>query len=408
MGEVFSQILSIHLISTVLFSVVYIGLALMTPALRAHLDIVFIGLLIMYSNVFMIEWFYQGIERFSYITTRAVIVRTLSVVFLFVFLKPGSHPVVYYGISASGFVITGILNMFFLRGKIKVVLKLSGLKQHLKPLSIILGSTLAVSVYLLMDNIILGFIKNETAVGIYSTAIRIVKIPFAVIVAISTVIIPQVSRAFHDNNQEEVKSLIHKSFSFICLLGIPITAGMFISSSFLVHKFAGDKFLGAIVAVKILAPVIMLVGLNNIFGFQILTPLGKEKYLLRAVIIGMFVSIGFNLCLIPLFSYIGAAITNLFTECVVTLFCYIFVRKYLTVRFDLKILLQCILGAAFFFLIAYFVRRININTDLREIIIIISCAAFYSIYTWFFIENIYVVNFKYLIIKRLPFGKPGK
>ena len=198
----------------------------------------------MFSNVFMIEWFYQGIEKFSYITTRALIVRSLSVVFLFVFLKPGSNPVVYYSISASGFVITSILNMYFLKKYVKLSFKFSGLKQHIKPLSVILGSTLAVSVYLLMDNIILGFIKNETAVGIYSTAIRIVKIPFAVIVAISTVIIPQVSRAFNENNQIEVRSLLHKSFSFICLLGVPIAVGMFISSSFLVHKFAGDKLPG--------------------------------------------------------------------------------------------------------------------------------------------------------------------
>ena len=304
-----------------------------------------VGIVIMFSNVFLIEWFFQGIEKFSYITARSLAVRTLSVIFLFVFLKQGSDPIIYYLISASGFVITSALNMTFLKKHIRVRFENFGFTTHLKPLSIILGSTLAVSVYLLMDNIILGFIKNDTAVGIYSTAIRIVKIPFAVIVAISTVIIPQISRAYGSNDLEEVKILINKSFSFICLFGVPIAAGLFISSWFLVHNFAGDRFEQSVLPVKILSPVIMLVGLNNIFGFQILTPMGKEKYLLKAVVIGMVFSLVSNLCLIPLFSFVGAAITSLLTECVVTFFCFLFVRKYIKVIFDSKFFFQCVIGA---------------------------------------------------------------
>jgi O-antigen/teichoic acid export membrane protein len=401
LSRVFSEILLIHLVSTCIFSVIYITCALTIPTLKAHLSIVWVGIIMLFSNFFLIEWFFQGIENFKYITTRALIVRVLSVIFLFVFLKPGADPVVYYAISASGLVITSILNMFFLRRHLTFKFRHFNFKEHLKPLSIILGSTLAVSVYLLMDNIILGFIKNENAVGIYSTAVRIVKIPFAVIVAISTVIIPQVSMAYSENDIEKVKLLIHKSFSFICLFGIPIAAGIYISSSFLVHNFAGNKFSGSIVPVRILSPVIILVGLNNIFGFQILTPIGKEKFLLRAVVIGMFVSLTLNLCLIPLFSYIGAAVTNLLTEAIVTLFCYIFVRKYITIKFDLTIFLQCTLGAAFFFIIAFLIRGTSISFNFREIIIIISCIIFYSVYTWFFINNIYVLNFKQMIISRI-------
>ncbi|GAB2700837.1 hypothetical protein GCM10027037_27210 [Mucilaginibacter koreensis] len=401
LSKIFNEILSIHFVSTCIFSIIYLACAFTLPALRVHLDIVLVGIVILMANVFMIEWLYQGIEQFSYITTRALIVRVLSVIFLFVFLKPGSNPVIYYGISASGFVITSILNMFFLKKHVKLKFTSFNFKEHLKPLAVILGSNLAVSVYLLMDNMILGFIKNESAVGIYSTAIRIVKLPFAVIVAISTVIIPQVSQAFRDQDTERVQSLIDKSFSFICLLGIPIAAGLYISSSFLVHNFAGPKFSGAVGAVQILSPVIMLVGLNNICGFQILTPIGKEQYLLRAVIIGMVTSLVLNLCLIPVFSYTGAAVTSLLTECVVTFFCYYFVRKFITIRFDSKIFIQCTLGVIAFFPIAYLIRNsLNVNFNIKEIIIILSCAAFYALYTWFFVKNIYVLNFKQLIINK--------
>ncbi len=407
LAAVFNQIMLIHFVATCIFSIVFLTFSILTPALHAHLNIVGVGILMMFANVFMIEWFFQGIEKFRYITIRALIVRTLSVVFLFVFLKPGSDPVIYYGISASGFIITAALNMFFLSKTVKVRFIKSGLKQHLKPLSIILGSTLAVSVYLLMDNIILGFIKGNTAVGIYSTAVRIVKIPFAIIAAISSVIVPQVSKAYRDSDTAKIKLLIHKSFSFICVLGIPIAAGLFISSSFLVQKFAGNKFLGSILPVQILSPVILLVGLNNILGFQILTPFGKEKYLLRAVIIGMFFSLGLNLCLIPWLSFTGAAITNLLTECVVTFFCYIYVSKFISFDYDLKVIFQSIIGAGVFFPIAYLVRKAPVSTDLREIMVILSCGLFYVLYVWFFLKNSYVSNFKQLISQRLFSTKPA-
>jgi O-antigen/teichoic acid export membrane protein len=309
--------------------------------------------------------------------------------------------VVYYLISASSFYVTSAFNIFFLKKHVKISFSRPNLKAHLMPLIIILSSTLAVSVYLLMDNIILGFIKNDTAVGIYSTAIRIVKIPFTIIVAISSVIVPQVSQAFHDGDVEKIRLLIHKSFSFICLCGIPIAVGIFISSAFLVHKFAGDRFSDAIIPVRILSPVILLVGLNNILGFQILTPIGKEKYLLSAVAIGMCFSLILNIILIPFFSYMGAAITNLLTECVVTLVCYLFVGRFIKIWFNIKIALQCAVGASFFFPIAYTIRSLHLNYNVTEICVIITCTVFYGLYINFFIKNEYVINFKQAVFNKV-------
>lgn len=400
LAKIFNEILLIHLISTCIFSVIYVGLALSVQELRGHMDMVAVGVLIMFSNVFLIEWFYQGIENFSYITARSLIVRTLSVIFLFAFLKPGSNPIIYYLISASGYYVTSILNMFYIKKHVKIKLSKLNLRDHLKPLVIILSSTLAVSVYLLMDNIILGFIKDEKAVGFYSTAIRIVKIPFTIIVAISSVIIPQVSQAFKNNDEDKIRLLIHKSFSFICLFGIPITAGIFISASFLVHKFAGEKFTESIVLVQILSPIILLVGLNNIFGFQILTPMGKEKYLLWAVIIGMIFSVTVNLLLIPVLSYKGAAITNLLTECIVTIACYLYVSRFFKVWFNLKVALQCTFGAALFFPIAYLIRSMHLNYNITEIGIIFICGIFYVVYVNVFMNNEYVISFKQSVFNK--------
>jgi O-antigen/teichoic acid export membrane protein len=400
-NKIFNEIITIHIICTCLFAAIYITAAFFIPVLKSHFHLVLLGIVIMFSNIFMIEWFFQGIEQFRFLTIRSLTVRVLSIVFLFVFLRPGSSPVMYYGITAASYAINASLNIVFLRKHAKLGLVTSGFRQHIKPLTIILGSSLAVSVYVLMDNIILGFFKGEIAVGIYSTSVRIVKIPFAIIVAISTVIIPQVSRAFSENNEEEAKQLIHKSFTLICLTCIPVSIGMFLSSGFLVQSFAGPKFVAASIPLEILSPIIMLVALNNIFGFQVLTPLGKEKLLLRAVVIGMVFSISANLFVIPLLSYTGAALVNLLTEVIVTIACYVYMRRYSKVALDVKVFLQCLAGALLFIPVAFLVKDINASYIIQQISLIVICVVIYVVYVWFFVRNVYLENFKVEVLKKI-------
>lgn len=401
LNKLVSEIFSIHIVSTIIFSIIYLVAALSIPALRSNIEIVFVGIGVMFFSTLGCEWFFQGIEKFGYITGRALILRVLSIIFLFVFLHKDSPPVIYYVIGATPAFLGGILNQYNLNKKINLKLTTVALKKHIKPLLFILSSTLAVSVYLLLDNIILGLMKGDAAVGIYSTALKIVRIPMAIIGAMSAAIVPAITRAFSMHDNEKVAVLIQKSFSFVCVAIIPIAFGMIISSSFLVETFAGKKFEASEFSLKTLSPVILLIGLNNIFGVQLLTPLGKEKFFFIAVSGGMVCSIVLNLFLIPSFSFVGAAITNLCTEVVVTLLCFYFVRKYIAVSFDMKIFFQCLFAASMFFPIAFLIHQFHFSYILTELLIIISSTVFYITFIWLFIKNEYVDNIKHLLLSKL-------
>jgi len=398
-----SEMLIFHFISTFIFTVFYLIAALVLPDLKNHLNLIFIGIGILFLNVISVEWFFIGIEKFQYISIRSLVSKVISVILLFVFLKKGSSSTVYYLIGASGPAINSIYNFIIFNKYCKV--KVTGLtiKKHLKPLATIFGSSLAASVYLLMDNIILGFIKGEEEVGLYSTAVRIAKVPLALIGAISAVIIPQISFAFSKGNFDEIKSLVNKSYSYISVAGIPIAFGLYVASSFLVHSFAGEKFIGAIIALQILSPVIILVGLNNLFAIQILAAMDKEDLLLRSVVAGMIFSLAVNIALIPLLSYKGAAITNLLTELVVTLVAYFYVHRHINIDITLnkKVFLQCLAGAAAFIPIAYGIRSLSLNYILQEILVILCCIGFYLTYLWFFVKNIYIDNIKVIVLNKL-------
>ena len=402
--KTFNEIFLIHIISTGLFASIYLVSAIILPQLRTHLDLVAIGILMMSAGVLSAEWLFQGTEKFSYITFRSLLVRCLSVIFLFVFLRRDSPPIVYYSIMASGITLNGLINIFYLRRTIKIRFVNLELKKHIRPLVIILGSTLAVSVYLLMDNVILGFIKGVREVGIYAVALRIVRLPLGIIGAVNGVILPQISRDYVKKDFAGIQKLIDKSFSLICVTGFPITFGLFVASSFLIQIFGGPKFENSIIALKILAPLVLINGIGNIICIQLLAPMGKEKYLFKSYIIGMVFSLLSNIILIKYFSYKGACIGMVATEIVATAVCYYYLQKIISIKFDYKILSQCLLGVLFFFPIVFIANKFVANLNLNGIVIIAGCGIFYVIYVWFFVKNIYIINIKDTILLKI-FGK---
>jgi O-antigen/teichoic acid export membrane protein len=400
-NKVASEILTIHVASAIIFSICYLICGLVVPTLRQHLDLVFVGIGLIFINVFSVDWFFQGMQKFKYIGLRSLFSKTLSVVCLYVFLRKGSPSIVYYLIGASGPAFNSLLNMINFRKYCKLQFSNLSFRPHIKPLVTILSSSLAASVYFLLDSIILGFIKGDVAVGIYSTALRIARIPFAIIGAIAGVMIPQVSYAYSNQNFDEIKAIIHKSFSFICVVGMPIAVGMYLMSDSLIMWFAGSSFMEAALVIKILSPLIIIVGFTNLFAIQLLNPIGKERRLLRIVLVAMVFSVVSNFFLITAFSFIGAAVTTIVTEIIVTVLSYLAVRKYLPVSFDFRILMHTIIAAAWFVPLSIVIRTIPINTDVREILLIVACVIVYFTYIWIFANNIYIKNAKQDLLKRV-------
>ncbi len=400
-NRIFSEILVIHLAATVLFSIVYAAIAFNVTALQVHWPLVAVGIASMYFNVFAVEWFYQGTEQFVYITRRTLLIRLLTVVILFVFLKPGSDPVVYSVIFVSAILMNAIINVIMLRKHVRLDFRPAGLTRHIRPLVLIFGSAVTVSVYTLMDNVLLGFIKNETAVGIYSTSLKIVRIPFTLIAAIGAVILPQVSRAFAEQQRERVNELINKSFAFTCIVGLPIVSGLFVSAGFLVSCFAGPAFAQAADVIRILCPVVMLIGMNSLLATQLLAPMGMERQLLVLAVICMIFSLCSNFILIPLYSFNGAAVTNVFTEALLVGMLWYSVRKAKAATLNTRIFFQCLTVAILFVPIALGIRLLDIDYMVREMVIIVACGLFYCTCLLVFIENEHIKTVSQFMLSKL-------
>ena len=97
----------------------------------------------------------------------------------------------------------------------------------------------------------------------------------------------------------------------------------------IVEILFGSNYSRAILPLQITTPLIFIVSLSTIFGFQILSALAKDKLILYSAIYGMVISILLSFILVPIFKEIGTAIAILITELVVCIsFLYYATKHY--------------------------------------------------------------------------------
>ena len=89
----------------------------------------------------------------------------------------------------------------------------------------------------------------------------------------------------------------------------------------------GKEFLPAVVSMVILMPTVLLIGLSNITGMQILTPQGEETKVVYSVAAGAVLDFVFNLLLIPKYGAAGAAVSTLMAEFLVILVQSFYLRR---------------------------------------------------------------------------------
>lgn len=393
LSKLCSELLIIHFVATLFISLIYIITVFSIAKLNNNLDYYLLGLMMVFSNIFIMEWYFQGIGDFKFITLRTLIVRITTTISVFFLVTNSNEGINFFLLIVLTNIINGIINFWHAKKNLNLIFSFNfkSLKKHLIPLFFIFSTTISISIYVLLDTIMLGFLADEKAVGFYSMALKISKVPMLFVGALGLVLIPQLSSSFHQNDLDKFKILILKSLNFVITFSFPLIFFVFGISNELIHAFAGEQFLGAAITLKILSVVVLLIGLSNIFGLQILTPMGKDKYLTFSVLLGTIISLSLNFILIPLFQERGAAITNIIAESAVTIATLYFAAKFIKLDFDYIFILKSLL---FSIPICFFSLGWScLNTN--YLFILISTSVMTGIY--FVLVQVYIIKNQIII-----------
>jgi len=403
LSQLCSELITIHFISSFLISLLYLIIVSSTSQLSEHLNFYLIGLIMIFSNILSIEWYFQGIGDFKFITIRTLIVRIMTTILIFFMVTKPEHSFNFFLLTVLTNLSISTINLWHANKQIKIKFTFlyDDLKQHFKPLFLIFSTTISISIYVLLDTIMLGFLSDEKSVGFYSTALKISKIPLLFVSALGVVLIPQLSSSFNNNDIDRFKILITKSINFVITFSFPIIFYIMGVSNELILVFAGDPFLGASLSLKILSSLVLLIGLSNIFGMQVLTPMGKDKYLTYAVLFGTVFSISLNFFLIPLYQELGAVITNVITEIIVTGMTFYFASKFLKIDLKSTFIIKSFLLSIPFYFFSTLITKFTLNSLTILIGTTIFSVFYFLIMQVYLIKNEIIIEIKNNLIKKL-------
>lgn len=280
-----------------------------------------------------INWFFFGIEQFKLTTIRNVFIKLFSVVGIFVFVKKPSD-VYMYGLI---YVLSQLISQLILWITIKKYIipcriQIKDITCHIKPNLVLFIPVLAISLYKIMDKIMLGAMISKIEVGYYESCERIIQVPIALINSLGTVMLPRISNLIANNEREEGNRYLKKSLLFAMLLASSMGFGIMGVAREFVPLFYGEGFEKCVGIFQVLLPSCLFLAFANVIRTQYLIPNKMDKAYSVSIISGAVINLLINALLIPVLGAVGAGIGTLCAEASVCIVQCVFVRKELPIK----------------------------------------------------------------------------
>lgn len=308
---VFWEILLLRLFMTALVGAAYL-LFLFTA--KEYRVLYGIQLCTVLSWAFDISWFFQGMENFRVTVIRNCVVKLAGLILVFLLVRQ-KEDLWLYALILCGTVLLGNVTMWpFLRGYLGKRPS-AGLKpfRHLKGSLVLFVSAVSVQIYTVLDQTMLGQMVNNTQVGYYSQAVKIIHIGSSILASLTSVFLPRVAALWAEKKREEAEKYFEKAIFFGWMLNLPMTVGLIMTAEYLVPLFLGNQFLPSISILRILSLIFVTQGMGQIAG-TLLVALKRQKEYTIAVTAGAAMNLCCNLFLIRLWSADGAAAASVAAE----------------------------------------------------------------------------------------------
>lgn len=374
--QTFFELTFINVITALISTVVYVIAILSSPRIEASQALFWVAGSQVLLGFIAIDWFFYGTEQFKVVTIRSFAIKMITMVLLLSFVNGQADVLPYLVISVGSILLNHIWNIgyaFYELGKPDQPLDL---RRHIKPISVFFILNLAVSAYTVLDTSLLGFMSSNEAVGMYVAALKLNKLTIPIVTSLGMVIIPKAVHQFNRDNPDH--TYLYKSYAFIVSISVPICMGLLLLAPESIYFFSGEEFAPAVTSMRILCPLVLLVGINNLYGPQILMASGNDRLLLRAVIVGMIVSLLLNVLLIPYFQQDGAAVAMCMAELSVTAYTYYLVKKTFNLRFPIRYFWQALYVSLLFVPVVFIIRYMGLPTLVMMIFSVLSCVGLYA------------------------------
>lgn len=281
----------------------------------SYMPITFIWLCWVGGSVLDATWLLNGCEEFKIPMIRSVCTRIAGMAAIVLFVRSESDVWIYVSAIAVPFLLNALLVLPFIQRYVDVCRPtLQGAVSHLRPNLVLFVPVVAVSLYTLLDKVMLGALGSMTQAGLYDYAEKVSKMPLAVVTALGAVVLPRMTEVIAAGRREEARALVSTTMWFMECVSIALCFGIVAVANEFVVLFFGEGFGECVPLMSVLSVIIPLISATNVIGIQYLVPSGRDRQYTVSVLFGAAVNVVINALFIPSFGAMAAAVATVAAE----------------------------------------------------------------------------------------------
>ncbi len=390
---IFTELFLINIFSTAISVIVYI--ILIFNCFQLELPLFLCSGLSIFFNFINIDWLYQGMEEYSYIAIRSLLIKILLLIALILFVNTRSDYVIYSMILSLATGGNYIFNVINARKFVKLKFQGISIKKHLSSIIILALSILLSNLYSKVDITMIGTMVGDVATGYYTYAHRIIEIVLTACASFSSVFLPRLS-LYYNKQPEDFNKLLKLGIRILTFITIPAAIGLFFLAPQLIYILYGEDFSSATFTVRMLSPLIIIKGFGNLLCYQLVICTGNEKKRIPAYGLAALLNLLLNYFLIPIFMERGAAFASVVSEFIVNGYQIYLMRKIIKIPFEKKALSQAIITTLIMSISLILISYLPFNYLVKTIV---SVAMGFIVYilTNFLLRNQFLIE----VIKKI-------
>lgn len=309
-----SNIYSSILLTKGIFFVLLVPLIVAIPNFSSQFSeyrtLIYILLIMVFSNVLMPTWLFQGLQKMKFMTIVSLVIRIIFLFSVFTFIKSPNDIYLYTLIYSISFLLISLSSLLIIR--FKLLIKLTKVSVHdLKNVIIdgfyVFTSSIVIRIMGSTGVIVLGLFHSSVYTGYYSGISKIDQVITMLFYPIGQALFPIICQNYDDSFKKGLNLTVKTAKVIVPLFIIP-TIILIIYRDLVVNMVLGPSYSNAADILIFMSFLPILSIISNFMGTQVLVASGHTKEYSRAFLKGSLISILLFLLFGYYFSLWGVAI----------------------------------------------------------------------------------------------------
>ena len=174
-------------------------------------------------------------------------------------------------------------------------------------------ASLSIAVYMKIDQVMLGQMSSEEAVGIYATAVKISEMWYFIPGAIAKSVFPKIVSSKEGSSADRYSSRMQALYDTVALISFVVIIPVVLSAHSVVGLLFGDAYAGSAPILVVHIWAFLFVSAGVVRGRWLVAE-NLTRFAMVASLLGATVNVGLNWFLIPVHDGLGAAWATLFSQ----------------------------------------------------------------------------------------------